>query len=274
MVDQEKAQPFGGETPQPSGLAIHAPAGLVGVEHRRVQRFLVNGLVPRQENLRQPAPHVQQPARRDLEKQVEIEDLHDLRKRVAQHIVQPRAEDQHPVAQGRARQGRRHNRLDFLLASRTPVAVNGMLGDFRTDAFGYVFGVARAGLRAAVQRPAAVGTHLGAVCFTPVDTFGRHAPAAGVAHLASRLFLAAHRRLGFPVNWLHARRGGGRLVGSERRLGLLLRQQLGLRQQGKHHGIFAQCVDRSGLLLREQRSQWNATYCRRHGVLAQNHNIL
>lgn len=67
LVDQKIAQVVAGEAPEPVGLSVDTPAGFVGVEHRGIQRFALDVLVPRLEYLRQALPHVKQAARRDLE---------------------------------------------------------------------------------------------------------------------------------------------------------------------------------------------------------------
>ena len=74
------------------------------MQHRRVQGLLLNLLVPGVEDRLQAIPHLHQPAGSDLHLQVEVEDLHDLRERVAQPVVQPGRQHQHMVAQRRAGQ--------------------------------------------------------------------------------------------------------------------------------------------------------------------------
>ena len=272
-VDHEPAQLVRGEAPQPVRFAIDAPAGFVGVEYGRIQRFLLDGLVPRIENLCQTAPHLQQSARRHLEGQMKVEHFDNLREGIAQGIVQPRAEDQHAIAQRRARQGRAHHGLDLLFAPGTPVAVDGMLGDYRLDVFGNVFGISGAGFLAEAQSPPTLRADLGPVFFATIDARRHLAAAAGMALLAPGLLLAARGCRRLLVGWLHARGRGRRLMRSGRRRCPLLFEHLGLCQQREHHGLFALRVDSASLRFGKGRSQRNIAR-RRCQCLHASYNIL
>ncbi len=200
---------------------------------------------------RQPVPHLNQAARRQFYRQVEVENIHDLRKRGAQAVVQPCAQNQGPVAQGGVGDGLGHGRLDFLFAVRAPIPVDGMLGYFRFEILGDVFGIALTRLCAAVEFAAAIRARLRTMFDAPVDTLGHIPAAAKVSFFASRLLPASRRCGGLLIRRLHPRWGRGRLVRGSCGLRLLLGELLGQCQQGKDNRPIALDVDGTGFLLRQ-----------------------
>ncbi len=220
------------ETPKPMRFAVDPPATFVGVKHGRSQRFLLNLLVPGVKNRLQAIPHLHQPAGRELHLQMEVEDLDDLRERVAQAVVQPGRKHQHAVAQRAAGQGVGHSWLDSLLALRTPVAMDRVFGDFRRN-FRNVLGITGASFPATLEFSAAVRAAIRAVFDLPVDPFGSPASRARMALFGTRPPLARLRRW-FLVRRFHARRRGWRLMRLGRGLGFLLGQLLAQFQNYKH----------------------------------------
>ena len=221
--------------PQPVRLAVVPPTGLVAMQDGRVQRFLLNLFVPAVQQLLQPLPHLHQTAGSDLELQVKVEHLDDLRERVPQGVMQPRRERQHAIAQQAPRQSGGHWRLDLFAALRAPIAVDRMFGRLRLHVWN-VFGVADAGLREALEARAAVGAAIGAMLDLPVDTFGRWSSRTGMPTLAAGPLLAATlgRRLLVHRNHPRGSRGG------RPRTVLLLRlgQPLAHFQQREHNRFF------------------------------------
>lgn len=187
---------------------------------------------------------------------MEVEHLDDLPKRVAQGVVQPRCEHQHPVAERRSRQRRGHRRLDFLPAVRAPIAMDRVLGDFRLR-LGNVFRVADARLGAAAQLPAAFGADVGPVRFVNIDSRRLGASTAEMPLLAAGLLLSPRRSSRLGIRRLHARRRGWRIVRRTRLRNTLNGQLLGKLQQRKHNSFFTLRIDVAGLLFCESRSQRN-----------------
>jgi len=233
----------------------------------RPQGLAANLLVPGGEDGRQPIPHPQQPAGRELELQVEIEHLDNLRECVAQTVVQPGTEHQHPVAQHGSGQGIGDDRLHFHFARWAPVAMDHMFRDHRLD-HGYVFDVARPRLLAAAQWPAALRTDLGLMLDRAVDPCRSGTTAARMTRLPARLLPAARCGLGLLVNWPHARWRRRRLMGRRGFGTLLFGQELGHFQQRKDDGLLPLRVDYPRLLLRERRSQQDVGGRCRHGIPA------
>ena len=147
-----------GKGPQPVGLAGHPPRGLVGVQHGGFQGFRLDLFVPGKKSILKASPKVHQPAAGQLHLQMIVEDVDDLRNRVAQGVVHPTGHHRRAVAQGSPRQGVGNLRLDQLLAPRAPVATDRMFRHNGRDAFGNVLNEAWARARAAFQPPLAIRT--------------------------------------------------------------------------------------------------------------------
>jgi len=77
-IDQVVADLAIGKTPQPAGLPLDPPAGLVGVQTGRFPGLLGELFVPGAEDVRQPLPGRDQPAGRELRLQVELQDVDEL----------------------------------------------------------------------------------------------------------------------------------------------------------------------------------------------------
>ena len=186
---------------------------------------------------------------------MKVEDLHDLRERVAQAVVQPGRPNHHAVAERRAGQRVGDDRFDQLLARRTPVAVDRVLGHFRLD-FRNVFGITGAALPAPLHRAVTVRTNFGAVFLVVIDPFGRRASRAAMARLGPGLPLAtlARRLL---VGRLHARGRGRRLVRSGRAGRSLFSHLLAQLQQRKDHRLRTLRVDPPRLLFGQRSAPKN-----------------
>ena len=104
-VDDVEGQKLISKTPQPGGLSIGSPACFVAMKHRGLQSFFSNLFVPNKEDFLQSIPHLHQTALADLQLQMEVEDLDDLRQGIAQGVVQPRGKHQHAEAQRGTWQG-------------------------------------------------------------------------------------------------------------------------------------------------------------------------
>ena len=98
-IDHVERQKLVGKAPQPVGFAIGSPACFVAVKYRRLQGFFSNLLVPSKEDFLQSIPHLHQAAFADLQLQMKVEDLDDLRQRIAQGVVQPSRKHQHAETQ-------------------------------------------------------------------------------------------------------------------------------------------------------------------------------
>ena len=267
-VDHEVARTRIGKAPQPMRFSIHSPTAFVAVQHGRIEGLSANLLVPRVKNCRQPIPHLQQSTRTELHLQMEVEDFDDLRERVAQGIVQPGAEHQHPISQCGARQSVGNDRLDLFSAFRAPVAMNHMFCNHRLDGWN-IFDIACPSFLAAAQWPAALRANVGTVLDMLVDSSGRRATAPLMPALAARLFLsAARRRILLLVDRLHSRRRSGSLVRRSRMRRLLIGQHLRLFEQRPNDSVLSLSKDRPGLLLGEHCSQRDIACCSWHRVLA------
>jgi len=246
-IDHVVGQVVRGEGPQPVGLAGHAPRGLVGMQHRCPQGLLLNLLVPGEEDFLEPPPHPHQTARGELQLQVEVEHVDDLREGVSQTVVQPARHDQRAIAQGSPGQSVGNDRFDPLLAVGTPVAMDRVLGDHRLDAAGNVLGVASSSLLASLQGTLAMRAAGQPMLAVDVDPL-RHRPAISlVASLASGP-LSPGRTRRFLVAGHHARRRRwrrfGRVQGS---------QSPCHGQQRQDNRLDALIVDFPCLFLRERR---------------------
>jgi len=220
-VNQVVANLAIGKTPQPAGLALNPPTGLVGVQVGRFLGFFRKLFVPGRENVRQPLPSRAQPAGRELGTQVELQDVDELVERDAQAVVAPTGEAHQPVAKGGIGQGVRHDRLDVLLALRAIVAVNRMLGDDRLQVLGQVFDEPRAAAPAALQRSAAARANLQAMLSVFVDPRRRGAMVAGMAIAGAGAFAASatgRRGVGLAVHRNPAGRRAGRNAAERLRL--------------------------------------------------------
>src|SRR5262249_54803810 len=149
---------------------------------------------------------------------------------------------QHAMPKRRAAQRVGHGRLDLLLASRAPVAVDDMLGHNRLKVSRNVFDIALACLRAAIQGTAAIGTRIGSMFYAVVDSFGRWLGAActHVPVLAARLLLSLARGTGFEMRRFHARGSGVRVAVGGR---IPLSRQLGEFEQREHDRLLALSKD-------------------------------
>ena len=101
------------------------------------------------------------------------------------------------------RQGVGDDRLDGLLAMRAPVAMNGVLGDDRSDLLGNVLGDPSACLIGPGQRSVTLGTGFEAMIDASIR-FGRGPPRTGVSGLATGTFATAIG-LGFEIGRDHCR---------------------------------------------------------------------
>ena len=166
-------------------------------------------LVPRLEHVGQAVPHLRQPAVGDLQLQVLVEHIDDLPGGDAQAVVQPGRECDGAVAQGAVGQGVGDLGFDLLLAARTPVAVDRVLGNVGLQVVGDVFDDAGAGASGAGESAAAGGAGGELVRFAAVDVFGSRSCGTRVAGSGTAL-LTPWRcgRLGV------GRDGTGRLVGT------------------------------------------------------------
>ena len=184
--------------------------------------------------------------------------------RLPQSVVQPGGERHHAIADLTAGQGVGHARLDRLLAARTPVAMDHMLGHHRLDVLGNVFRVASARLPAARQPALAMRTAGSAVLLVFVNLFRRRPTSPLVSRLSPRFF-PAFRRVRLLMQGLHPR---GRRRRTDRRTLALRPPQLGSQlQQRKDDGLFALRINRPSFLgrqVRPQREIENAA-CR-HGI--------
>ena len=232
-----------GEGPQPMGLARHPPRSLVGMQHGRPQGFRLDLLVPREEGFLQATPHVQQTARGELHLNVVVEDLDNLREGVAQPVVHPGGHRAGAVAQRRSRQGVGNLGFDQLLAPRAPIAMDRVLGDDRSDPFGNVLDIARAGLLAALQSALAVRATGQPMRASLVDTCWWRPTMALVSRLGSRLLSQALGRR-FLIGRDHGRRRGWRWDWP------LQSAQFSCHcHEGQDHGFFPLAVNLTGLLL-------------------------
>ena len=233
------------------GRAVDPPAGLVGLEHGALQGSGLDLEVPGEEDLPQPMPDRDQAAGGELELEMEVEDIDDLRQRGAQQIVQPGREDHDPQPDRRSGQGIGHDRLDGGVTAGAPVARDGVLGDDRGDVGGDVLDDPGPRGSTASDRPVALGAGLERVMLARVDPRRRRATSPRVTGPGPPgLGPALGGRLG--VRRGLARGGGG--IGSGRGR-LSFGQLLGEAQQGKDDGLLALLVDQHGLLGRQLRAE-------------------
>ena len=249
-----------GKTPQPARLALHAPAGLIGVQMGRLLRLAADLFVPGLEHLRQPAPGVDQTARRQLGLQVIAKDVNDVVDGDAKPIVKPTGQRDQVMPERRAGQRIGHDRLDVLLALRAVVAMDHVLGDDRLDFRGDVFDHARTCSPAALELSAATGTTLQTMGFLLVDPLGRPAPTTRMPFASPRL-LTPPGRVGLGVDRPHARgrRRRWRLCSGlplqPRDHCLLLGDALAGGQQREHDGFAALPAQPSSLCFGKRASQ-------------------
>jgi site-specific DNA recombinase len=173
------------KAPQPMGLAVDPPAGLVGVQHRAAQGLGLDLQVPDQEDLAEPPPHLHQAPGGELEVQVEIEDVEDLGQRHAQQVVEPGREHHDPQADGRAGQGIGHDRLDGVAALRAPVPRDDVLGDHRGDVGGDVLDDPRPRRAAGPHRPVALGARRERMLLAAIDSWRRGPTMPGMSRLGA-----------------------------------------------------------------------------------------
>ena len=74
-VDQKVGQIGRREAPEPVGLAVDPPAGLVGVEDCSIQCLGLNLQIPGEEDRLEPIPHLDQTAGSDLERQMMVKSV-------------------------------------------------------------------------------------------------------------------------------------------------------------------------------------------------------
>jgi len=155
-VDHVIGQVVIGKGPQPVGLAGYPPRGLVGVQHGGFQGFRLDLFVPGKESILKALPKVHQPAAGQFHLQMIVEDIDNLRNRVAQAVVHPGGHHCRAVAHGTPRQGVGNLRFHQLLAPRAPVATDRMFRHDRRDPVGDILDEACARTRAAFQPPLAI----------------------------------------------------------------------------------------------------------------------
>jgi len=144
--------------------------------------------------------------------------------------------------------------------------MDGMLGHFRLNVRN-VFGIAGAGLVAAVQTTATMRAMMGPMFLAVVDVVGRLSSRSAMAGLGPRpLFVTFAGR--FLVGRLHARRRRGCLVRLGRRGCLLLGQSLGQFQEGKDHRLRPLLVDHPRLFFAQRTAAKNIQQIPRQGRLA------
>ena len=240
------------EAPQPMGLAVDPPAGLVGVRDGASQGLRPDLVVPGRQDLPQPPPHLDQAAGREPEPQVEVEDVRDLGQRHAQQIMQPRRERHDPQPDRRAGQGVGDGRLDGRPAMRAPVAMDRVLGDDGGDVGGGVLDDPRPRAPTQPHRPMADGAGRERVLLATVDPLGRRPSPPGMPR---------GRPLGLPAA-LGRRldvRGrlprGGRRIDSRRRAGRLLGQLFGQAQEREDDRVLTLLEDPRRLLGGQMRAE-------------------
>lgn len=189
LVDHVIAVPRVAEAPQPVRVAVHSPSGLVGVQGRRVPRFPPDLLVPRQERLGRPPPQVGQAAGGDLGLQRGEPHISGLIDGQAKTVVEDRGERDDAIADGRARQRRRHARLDMLATARAPMPRDHVLDRLHTRVLGHVLDHAAAALPRGQHRPAALRAGLELLDFLGTVDPGRR-PAMALVPVACPGLLA------------------------------------------------------------------------------------
>ena len=217
------------------------------MQHSGFQGFRLDLFVPGKKSVLKALPKVHQPAAGQLHLQVVVENIDNLRNRVAQAIVHPGGHHCRAVADGSPRQGVGNLRFDELLAPRAPVATNNMFCDDGRDPFGNVLDEASA-------EAASVSPGLGNRDSTAIDVrvSGRSVRAHGAWPLCPGLppLLAPSARGRFLIAGNHARRRGRRrLVGTQR--SQLPRHD----EKTQDHRFFAPAIQLPGLFLRQGRTE-------------------
>jgi hypothetical protein len=153
--------------------------------------------------------------------------------------MQPPGQGQKVVADGGMGQGVGDDRLDVLLAGRTGVAMDRMLGDLGPQVLEDVLDGPRALPPATLKRPAAVGADLRAVFLSPVDLRRRRPATAEMPRLGAGPALAP-RRGRLDVHGLLPRWRRGTFRAGQRQLalqwgdgGVLLGNPPGRQQEGQ-----------------------------------------
>ena len=243
-VDQVLHRGVTGEAPQPVRLAGDPPGRLVGVQLAGVEDHLMDLLVPSEQDVGQPVPHLDQPAGGDLHPQVEVERLDDLADRQALQKVQQRRQNQRAVAQRTPRQDVGRFGFDAFAASVAVAAVQDVPGDDGLEVFGDVLGDAFASLAGRPQFVPALGAVARGMLAGAVGLDRCLSASSGVSFL-SALFATLLRSRGGRLGVRRDGRRGG--VGPSRRGGggeppLDLHQR-----EGGHLGVAAD--QPSGVLL-------------------------
>ncbi len=195
-----------------------------------------------------------------------VEHLQDLRTGRAQTVVQPGRKNQGAVAQRGVRQGVRNLRLHPLLAPRTPIPVNRVLGDQGSDPRRNVLGVAGTRVASSFQAASAVGTTGQAMLAPLVDPVGDRPPMSDMPGSGPGP-LASTGRGRLLVDGLHPGRRLRR-IGRETSFG----QLLGQLQQGEDHSLLALAKQGPCLSLRERGLPQRLPHRLRYNIRACQHN--
>ncbi len=223
-----------GETPQPVGLARDAVPGFIGVQDGALEGAVGDLVVPRDEDIGQAMPGLDQPAGADLELQMGVEDLGDLRDGVAEAVVEPGGEGHDAMSELSLGHGVGNDRFDQFAAVFAVTT-----GDDVFDGFGLdnrdVLDDTGAFLGGWSDRSAAVGTTLEGVFLGAVDARGLLAMRPLMTGLSSGGFLAPRGGVGL----LERRDLAGGGAGGDWIGGLEISQSRGQGQNQEDDGLGA-----------------------------------
>lgn len=181
---------------------------------------------------------------------MEVEDRENLRDGDAQAVMQPTPQHRHAIPDLTLGQCLRHRRFHALAALFAPIAMDRELGHNGVDVFGDVLDDSRPRLTTPRQFALTSRAPIQAQHHRAVNDGRRRATRADMSLLLPR-FLAAPRRCRFLVDRLHAGRSRGRFA----RFRLLVGQEFGQLQQGKHDGFGPLLVNGLSFVGREIRPQ-------------------
>ena len=139
--DQIVAELFGGETPQPVGDAVKAPAGLIGIQDRAFGDPLADVIIDGLKEDGEVFPGLGQSSGAYFEAANNGKDLDDIVDADADQIMEPGREHHQPQSDHGVGQGIRNGGEDDLFALRAPIAMDRVLCHLRFLNRGNVFGI-------------------------------------------------------------------------------------------------------------------------------------